>query len=282
MSIKLAGVVTLFYPSADHFKNIENYLDIVDKLYIIDNTPNESHEKHLPKSKKILYYAYNNIGVAKALNLGVTYALKDNFSWLLTMDQDTILPSAILKEMKSVIEKKNMAEIGIITPWHKTKLRVEKPKEKIDYPQDVMTSGNLVNLDIWEKIGRFNEDFFIDGIDIEYGLRLKKYGYKIMRLNYLEIDHDLGDIFYVKGKLCTNHSGLRRYYMNRNYHYIYDMYKDTDLEFCKFLISNYKTMLKVILFENHKFPKVYGFILGYIHYKKGKKGKLEKFLGKKM
>lgn len=282
MALKIAGVVTLFYPDSTHFKNIENYLDIVDKLYVIDNTPNKSHKECLKKSKKIEYYTFHNIGVAKALNMGASLARKNGFEWLLTMDQDTEIKNFILKEMLKVIKSLDDTNIGIVTPWHKTKLKEEKPKEKIDYPQDVMTSGNLLNLDIWKKIGGFNEDFFIDGIDIEYGLRLKKYGYKIMRLNDLEMEHDLGDIFYVKGKLCTNHSGLRRYYMNRNYHYIYDMYKDTDLAFCKFLISNYKTMLKVILFEKHKFSKVYGFILGYIHYKKGKKGKLEKFLGKKI
>lgn len=280
--MKFASVVTLFYPNETHFENIKYYLPLVDKLYVIDNTPNQSHEKYLPKSKKIEYYTYNNIGVAKALNLGASFAVKEGYTWLLTMDQDTVFPSSILKEMKRVIEIENTTNIGIVTPWHHTKLNVEKPKEKIDYPQDVMTSGNLLNLDIWKKIGGFNEDFFIDGIDIEYGLRLKKNGFKIMRLNYLEIEHDLGDIFYVKGKLCTNHSGIRRYYMNRNYHYIYDLYKDTDLEFCKFLISNYKTMLKVILFEKKKFSKVYGFILGYIHYKKGIKGKLERFLNQKM
>jgi hypothetical protein len=39
-------------------------------------------------------------------------------------------------------------------------------------------------------------------------------------------------------------------------------------------------MLKVILFEKHKFSKIYGFCLGYIHFKKGVKGKLTHFLGK--
>lgn len=280
--MKLASVVTLFYPEENHLKNINYYLDGVDKLFVINNTPSHNYQKELPKSKKITYFDYDNIGVAKALNIGAQKAIEAGYNYLLTMDQDTVLPISTLNEMKSVIEKENMNNIGIITPWHKTKLKEEKPKTKIDYPRDVMTSGNILNLAIWQKIGKFNEDFFIDGIDIEYGLRLKKHNYKIMRLNYLEIDHDLGDIFYVHNKLCTNHNGLRRYYMNRNYHYIYDIYYDTDKEFCEFLISNYKTILKVLLFEKHKFSKVYGFILGYSHYKRNIKGKLNRFLFKKM
>lgn len=282
MALKIAAVVTLFYPEKQNFENIENYLKEVDKLYVIDNTPKKDNQKKLPPDKKIEYMQFHNIGVAKALNIGAKKALEEHYDWLLTLDQDTVITNTIVKSMKKRIEKEEMSKIGIVTPWHNTKLRVEKPKEKIDYPQDVMTSGNLLNLKIWKKVKGFQEEFFIDGIDIEYGLRLKNKGYKIMRLNDLEIEHDLGDIFYVRGKLCTNHSGLRRYYMNRNYHYIYDMYNKTDKEFCEFLISNYKTMLKVLLFEKHKFSKIYGFCLGYVHYKKGVKGKLTKFCGKNL
>lgn len=280
MALKIAGVVTLYYPIEKYLKNIDLYLDELDKLYIIDNTPNSSINQEILNNKKIEYLSFDNIGVAKALNLGAKKAQDAHYKWLLTLDQDTKITGKIIKEMKKVIQNEVSEDIGIVTPWHKTKLRVEKPKVRIDYPQDVMTSGNMLNLNIWKKIGKFNEDFFIDGIDIEYGLRLKKNGYKIMRLNYLEIEHDLGDIFYVGNKLCTNHSGLRRYYMNRNYHYIYDLYHETDPEFCKFLISNYKTMIKVLLFEKNKISKIYGFILGYIHYKKGIKGKLNQFGGK--
>ncbi|MCI9279900.1 MAG: glycosyltransferase [Bacilli bacterium] len=280
MALKIAAMVTLFYPQKENFKNIENYLSEVDRLYVIDNTPNKNNQKELPNHKKIVYYNFDNIGVAKALNLAANLALSEKYKWLLTLDQDTEITKKIVKKLKETASKEKTSKIGIITPWHKTKLKIEKPKEKVDYPQDVMTSGNLLNLEIWSSLNGFQEDFFIDGIDIEYGLRLKKNHYKIMRLNDLEINHDLGDIFYVGNKLCTNHNGLRRYYMNRNYHYIYENYKNTDYQFCKFLISNYKTMLKVILFEKHKFSKIYGFCLGYIHFKKGVKGKLTHFLGK--
>lgn len=280
--MKIAGVVTLFYPKDKDIENIYNYLSEVDKLFVIDNTPTNEDRKKLFKDKKIEYFHYHNIGVSKALNIACEQAINESFKWILTMDQDTVIEPIVINSMKRVIKDVDISKIGIVTPFHKTKLNVKKPTKKIDYPQDVMTSANLVNLNIWQEVGGFIDYFFIDGIDIEYGLRLKSYGYKIMRLNYLEVNHDLGDIFYIGNKLCTNHSGIRRYYMNRNYHYIYDMYYETDREFVSFLVSNYKTMLKVILFERHKFSKVYGFILGYIHYKRNIKGKLEKFLFKKL
>ena len=158
-------------------------------------------------------------------------AYENNYNWILTMDQDTSFKPNVIETMKKVIENENTSNIGIITPWHNTKLKIEKPKEEIDYPLEVMTSGNLVNIEIHKKIDGYKDWFFIDGIDIEYGLNLAKHNYKIMRLNNIEIDHNLGDIKYKnllweKDILCTNHNYLRRYYMMRNYLYIKDMYKD--------------------------------------------------------
>ena len=167
VALKIAAVVTLFHPEKQNFANIENYLEEVDRLYVIDNTPKESNQKKLPKNKKIEYIQFDNIGVAKALNIGAKRALEENYDWILTLDQDTVIKAKIVKIMKQTIEKEDTSSIGIVTPWHKTKLRIEKPKEKIDYPQDVMTSGNLLNLHIWKKLKGIQEEFIIDGFQME-------------------------------------------------------------------------------------------------------------------
>ena len=173
-----------------------------------------------------------------------------------------------------------MKKIGIVTPWHNTKLLDKKPNVRFDDPHDVMTSGNILNLDIWKKIGGFKDWFFIDGIDIEYCMNLHKNGYKILRDNDLIIDHNLGDLFYKKlpGRLylCTNHAAIRRYYIMRNYHYIYDMYKNdkNELGYLYTLIAQRHNIVGVILFEKKdKFKKVRNYIRGYKDYKNGIKGK---------
>ena len=60
--IKLAGIVTLYNPTDQDIKNIDTYLDDIDKLYIIDNTEGKDNKDRIPKSKKIDYkYLYNNL-----------------------------------------------------------------------------------------------------------------------------------------------------------------------------------------------------------------------------
>lgn len=279
--VKIAGIVTLYNPTDEDINNINTYINDIDKLYIIDNTEGKSNKDRIPNNKKIEYCFNNeNVGVAKALNLGAEKALKDNFKWLLTMDQDSTFKEGTLKEMKRIIDTKDMTDIAIVTPWHKTKLKDKKPATDFDDPHDVMTSGNIINLDIWKKLGGFKEWLFIDGIDIEYCLNLHKHGYHILRINYLELEHNLGDLFYktFRGKLylCTNHAPIRRYYIMRNYHYICDMYKDYDPNYCYSLISQKHNIKGVILFEKNKIKKVLYYLRGLRDYKKGIKGKYRK------
>lgn len=270
--IKFAGVVVLYNPTKKDLKNIDTYIDYLDKLYVIDNSNKKNNFNH----KKIEYiFNGENLGVAKALNMGIEKANK--YKWLLTMDQDTKLNKNIFIEVTKAIEKYDTSKIGIITPWHNTKLSVNKPKEKVDYPLDVMTSGNFVNLEIAKKVGGFKEEFFIDGIDIEFCLRLRKNNYKIMRLNNIEIKHSLGDIKYHKflGRdyMCTNHNYLRNYYMARNYRYIKEEYLDIAPEFCNTLVKFKGILFKIIMFESDKYRKIRNIFRGIIDYKLRKKGK---------
>lgn len=276
--IKIAGMVTLYNPTDKDIKNISSYINDIDVLYVIDNTEGESNEKRLPKNDKIKYYFKNeNVGVATALNDAARLAIKDKYNWLLTMDQDTTFKKGVIPKMKEIIMSTDTRKIGIVTPWHKTKLIDKKPDTEFDDPHDVMTSGNLVNLAIWKKLGGFKDWLFIDGIDIEYCMNLHKNGYKILRINSIEIDHNLGDLFYKKLRgrlfLCTNHAPIRRYYIMRNYQYIRDMYKDIEPEYCYALSHQRHNIIGVILFEKQKIKKLRKYIQGLKDYKKGIKGK---------
>ncbi len=276
--IKIAGVVTLYNPTDEDIKNISTYIDDIDRLYIIDNTEGKDNEDRIPKNKKIKYLFKNeNVGVATALNLGAKMAIEEGYKYLLTMDQDTTFKPGVLDKLKEVIKEQDMKNIALVTPWHNTKLLDKKPKEEYDDPHDVMTSGNILNLDIYQKIGGFKDWMFIDGIDIEYCLNLRKHGYKIVRVVKAEIEHNLGDIKYKhflgKEYICNNYSPIRRYYIMRNNHYIFDMYKDFEPSTCWRILEQKPSMKAILLFENQKYKKLRNYMRGLRDYKKGIKGK---------
>ena len=276
-NLKIAGVVVLYNPKKEDILNINSYLSYIDILYVMDNS-SVTNENILPNDEKIKYiFNGENLGIAEPLNMAAKYAFDAGYEWLLTMDQDTFFPEGIVDIIISRIEKIDCSDVGIVTPWHKTKLKINKPTEKCDNPLDVMTSGNFVNLEIYKKIGGFKNYLFIDGVDIEYCLNLSRNNYRILRFNDLEIDHNLGEIcyrrFFNKDLLITNHSAMRRYYQCRNYHYIRDEYIEDFKSFCHTLVKFKSIILGIILYEDDKLNKLIAFYRGYRDYKLGRKGR---------
>ncbi len=277
--MKIAGVVVLYNPNSDIKDNINSYLKDIDKLYVIDNSNNDDANKLLPKSKKIEYHPnYDNLGIAVALNKGAELARKDGFKWLLTMDQDSYFEKDILKKMISFVNESKDNKVGIVSPWHNTKNGAKKPNVDVEEVMEVMTSGNLLNLDIHKKIGGFKEWLFIDSVDIEYGLHLNSLGYKVIRLNYLELEHELGNIKikHVLGRnlVCSNHNYIRRYYIVRNIYYVNSLYKDIFPDYCNFIVHGLQGAFRnVLVFEKDKYRKIRNMYRGYRDFKKGIKGK---------
>ena len=294
--MKIEGVVVLYHPEDDILKNIETYINYVDKLYLIDNTPNVDSNDKYKKYKKIEYVPLkDNKGIAYALNYAAKLAIKDNASWLLTMDQDSSFYKDglrkmidFLKEMKkskslNEILGVNYDKIGVLSPYHITNknqgnLGIIKG---VDYPDEVMTSGNLINLEAYKKIKGFKEWLFIDCVDFDYCFNLKKHGYEVMVLNYVYLNHNLGDIIKIKilGKeiYTDNHNATRWYYMSRNRKYIISLYSDIFPAFCKYQEKcTRREMLKIILFEKNKFSKISAIIKGSKDFKHNVKGKLIK------
>ena len=277
--MKIAGIVTLYKQDVDVLDNIDSYINSIDKLYVVDNNDTDDFKNQINNSKIEYIPNYKNIGVATALNIGANKAIKEGYKWLLTMDQDSKFENNDdVSKMIEYLEKVDTSKLGLITPWHVINTGVKKQSEEIDNPLEVMTSGNIINLDAYQEVGGFKDSYFIDDIDIEYCMNLNKHGYHIDRLNYIELKHDLGDIevkhFLNRNFVCSNHNYIRRYYMVRNTFYLCDEYKDTFPEYCHFLKRGLRGQLQnIILFEKDKFRKVRNMYRGYRDYKKKKVGK---------
>ncbi len=277
--MKLAGIVTLYHPDKEVKDNIESYLDVLEKLYVIDNTEKVENYNVLPQKDKIVYVPnHENLGVAKALNIGAEMARNEGFEWLLTMDQDSRFQDGTLEALIQYLENNKTENIGLISPWHNTKSGAVKPDIAVEEVMEVMTSGNIINLKAHQQIGGFKEWLFIDSIDIEYGMNLNKHHYKVIRLNNVELEHELGDIKikHVLGRnlVCSNHNYIRRYYIVRNINYVYDMYHDDFPEYCEFIRNGLKGAFRnVLVFEKDKYRKIRNMYRGYHDFKKGIKGK---------
>lgn len=276
--MKLAAVIVLYNPEEKNILNINHYLEEINKLYIVDNSDDKI--ERVKSTKKIEYIKLNeNTGIAYALNLGAKKAIQENYKYLLTLDQDTKINSQIIKEMKEYLIKNKDKKLGLISPYQKVNCDEKlETKEKIEDRIEVMTSGNIINLDVYTKIGGFKDWLFIDCVDTDYCMNLHKNGYKVLRLNNILVEHELGHLvihkLFKKKYYCYNHNPIRRYYIVRNNLYINAMYKDLYPEYCAWLLKVQKGQVKrILVFEKNKIKKLMMMFKGYQDYKKGIKGK---------
>ena len=268
-------------------KNIETYVSDLDVLYIVDNSK-KSNEKMFENLNNVKYIANNdNLGISAALNIGARMAIHEGHSWLLTMDQDSSFENKAIFKMKAYIKFANEIgeKLGIVSPFHLTARTEGVHLNGIGYPLLVMTSGNLVNLEAYKEVSGFPEWYFIDCVDFDFCLHLRKKGYEIAQVNTAILQHELGDT--VKRKIgkkvfyLDNHNYIRRYYVVRNRHYFYDRYKNDFPGYCKLEKKcTRKEALKVLLFEKDKYRKLSYMYKGYKDYKAGLVGRIDSLIKK--
>ncbi|PZX92482.1 glycosyltransferase family 2 protein [Flavobacterium aquariorum] len=276
----IAAVVVLYNPEKGILKNICAYIDFVDKVYIIDNSSlsNENLFKEFPVLHKLEYFFNNgNLGIAKALNIGCRLAIKSGFKWVLTMDQDSEfkqLKESVKMDILNCKDKKN----ALYYPNYQIEGFIyDKYIKENGEPIVVMTSGNIINLDVYNELNGFEDKLFIDYVDIDYCLKLKQAGYKIVNLPEVILAHELGKSkhisFFNFKIIVTNHSSLRRYYITRNRLYVRNKYKNFSTIFNNIERKVFMNdILKIIFFEQNKFLKIKSVIKGYIDYRHNKYG----------
>ncbi|MDP2304108.1 MAG: glycosyltransferase [Ignavibacteria bacterium] len=276
----ICAVVIFYNPVIETITNIRTYINQVDRLYLIDNsnTTSLSLLKDLDYEDKIVYLPnYDNLGMGKALNIGIQHAINDNYSFVLTMDQDTQLPFDYINRIFSAID--NFDGKGIVTGFHDTanKKRIENKKKNV---LTTLMSGNVLNLNSYKALGGFEEKLFIDYVDNEFCLRLNSNKYKVIVIQNILISHNLGTIkekkLFFKSIYTTNHSPLRLYYRTRNrifcikkYGYIFPGFVFVQL------FSFIKEVLIIIIFEKEVLNKLSKMILGFFHSLQNKYGRYE-------
>jgi rhamnosyltransferase len=176
-------------------------------------------------------------------------------------------------------ENKEDNKIGLVSPYQDIDSKEDVITSDVEDMIEVMTSGNIINLEAYKKIGGFKDWLFIDCVDTDYCMNLHKHGYKVLRLNNIIMKHELGNLvvhkLFGKEYPCYNHNPMRRYYIVRNNLYINEMYKDLYPDYCKRLLRIQKGQVKrIIAFEKNKIRKLKMMYRGYKDYKRGIKGKL--------
>ena len=252
-------------------------IDQVESLLIVDNGSNEStlqviRELEVELNIHTIFFG-ENIGIAGALNHGVKLAQDQGFQWILTMDQDSVAQPEMVSEMLATSSKFNNSPMVTPSIFSRVFDRVNGDV-KVVY---AITSGNLVPISVYSRIGLYKTDYFIDSVDFEFCLRAHNAGIKLIRSSKAFLQHQLG-VAIVKSFLnfkwtYIEHKPIRRYYIYRNHFYLTAEYLQSNPYFIikKSLVLIFYT-LELIIFDTQRVENIIMILRGLNHYLKGKTG----------
>jgi rhamnosyltransferase len=271
---KICAIMVTYNPDSPVGPNIGALLPHVDKLILVDNgsaLPIRAHIETIASSCPVqVIWNKENLGLATALNIGIRSALGSNdFAWIATFDQDSRVSAGFRAAMlQAYLACPYRERVGIIGPRH------------VVFPEDsmagilhhaepdsfrertaVMQSGTFLSTEALRSCGLFDESFFIDYVDFEFCLRVRKNGLRIIEAPGAVIAHRLGNpsrhTLFGKTFTVCNHSALRRYYAARNRLRIYSRYLFSDFPWlCNDVWLWFKEIVKLVLFEENRLKKL--------------------------
>jgi len=189
----------------------------------------------------------NNEGLAKALNIGIKWALDNEYEYVFLFDQDSGLCDLFVSRMISAYKdacqnsQNNIAAVGprIINPrtmrqtpfklFNRLMLRSDMlfTNSHTHYIADfLITSGTLLVLRYIDEIGDMKEKYFIDNIDLEWCFRAKSKGFDLIGTDDAVLYHAIGEHSFnplVRAGIIAQHNPARTYYSSRNRTHLYSV-----------------------------------------------------------
>jgi len=212
----------------------------VDEIIIVNNAstdPTSSMLARLYPQATVLTLPRNE-GVGGGYAAGLRYAIERGHDWVWQFDQDSIPATDALATLLDGLERYSATNDGvaIVAPkcinlatgreypglrWQNRWKTVgfENPIG-VEFVDAVISSGSLLRCKAIEQVGMPRADYFIDYIDMEYCLRLRRSGYKIAVIRHSILEHAVGEprVFNIAGykQHWADHVPWREYYKTRN------------------------------------------------------------------
>lgn len=224
----ICAVIVTYHPTARNIGQMSRILPQVQGLVVVDNGSNVNELDSLRSASHTLGFHLiengENLGIADALNQGVGWAKNEGYPWVILFDQDSKVTEDFVRELFFAWESHPQRQrVGSIHPTYvdpETGLGWVIPRASDGGPIKSLTSGALMPAWIFDKVGGFASEYFIDEVDTEYCFRIRAAGYLIADSRQAALLHVAGH----PTRLAllglsfrpTNHNAARRYYMSRN------------------------------------------------------------------
>jgi rhamnosyltransferase len=271
-SPRVIALVTVYDPGALLLDSIASYHDVTALTLLWQNSPvaesilTAVHDRFGTRCRFL--GDGSNIGIGAALNALVQAARELEATHVLLMDQDSVFTPGAAQRLWHVAQAGTGTHL--YAPIHRVSDTGVQPVSRPD-PQWVMTSGSLLSLATFDRVGPFHEAYFIDGVDMEWCARLKACSGTITLVPDAVLHHQLGDASYhtilgIKTVLATHHPPYRYYYIFRNYTHLLFHKKRAGWSFNAAIVRiMIQLVLSVLFFETQTRIKLSYMLKGIRH-----------------
>ncbi|MTJ11524.1 glycosyltransferase [Anabaena sp. UHCC 0187] len=264
----------------------------VTAIYIVDNSDKPLLLNDKNQLLRIHHYP-KNIGISEGLVKALAWAINQEYDFLWTFDQDSILTPNCLEILLTTYHKlseQDNYKIGIIAPTA-FDTRISKVVESVVFANDhfrgikhnhnvdfyecdaPITSGSLISLAAAKTISSPCADLFIDGIDLDYGLRLRQKGFHNLIVTKAIMHHNFGSPIQIKFlnqyRYIQEYSALRYYYICRNHTYLETRFSQGYYRLTSLMRRIKYMLVKILLIMLYdledKHLKIWACLLGTYH-----------------
>ena len=228
MKEKIYTILVTYNPDIEHLKkSIDLLLQQTNKIIICNNSDTAINLAF----ENIITFNFNeNLGIARAQNIGMEWAFSNGADFILQLDQDSLIASNMVMNLLSTYNKLLTLGLspGFVGPVeqdidnHEINKKRFSTGKKIDNDiwavKETISSGGLIPKHAYMKIGGNDERLFIDLVDIEFCWRLQANDFGVYVTKKAILLHKLGNgkKSVILNYRIDDHTAIRNYYQTRN------------------------------------------------------------------
>ena len=240
----LVAIIVTYEPEPGALKDLlESVIPQVGAVVVVDNGSREEVAQWVSGwvgDKATYLPLYRNLGIAAAQNAGIAWAKDRAADHVVFFDQDSRPSPDMVKRLldASAVKESQGCLVGAVGPRYlddrqhnpayftRTRglhlQRLDCEHEDIVAVDYLISSGSLISMKTLDVVGGMAEPFFIDYVDIEWGLRAKQLGFESFGVCSATMGHALGEtpVSFIGRRIATR-SPIRHYYFFRNAVYMY-------------------------------------------------------------